>query len=119
MKSKGWIGVDLDRTFAHYTQWRGVKHIGKPIPRMLKRVKKWLKEGKEVRIFTARVDRRFDDWHQAERTIQEWTIGVCGKMLLVTNVKDKDCEEIWDDKAVGVEENTGKIRRRGRAKTQR
>ena len=39
---KGWIGVDLDGTLAHYDKWRGVEHIGKPVPVMLERVKKWL-----------------------------------------------------------------------------
>ena len=27
---KGWIGVDLDGTLAHYDKWRGVEHVGDP-----------------------------------------------------------------------------------------
>lgn len=35
----GWIGVDLDGTLAFYDSWRGIDHIGAPIPLMLQRVK--------------------------------------------------------------------------------
>src|SRR5207344_2652938 len=55
--SEGWIGVDLDGTLAYYDQWRGPEHIGEPVPAMLERVQRWLAEGKDVRIFTARVER--------------------------------------------------------------
>ena len=58
MKRKGWIGVDLDGTLAVYYDW---EIIGDPIPLMVERVQQWLKEGKHVKIFTARVshgDRR-------------------------------------------------------------
>ena len=50
MSNKGWIGVDLDGTLAYYDQWRGEHHVGEPILPMLDRVKKWLSEGREVRI---------------------------------------------------------------------
>lgn len=53
--SSGWIGVDLDGTIAEYHGWVSPTHIGAPIPKMVERVKVWLSEGKEVRIFTARV----------------------------------------------------------------
>ena len=53
--SEGWIGIDLDGTLAEYDGWKGVEHIGKPIPSMVERVKAWIIEGKDVRIFTARV----------------------------------------------------------------
>ena len=55
--TSGWIGVDLDGTLAYYDEWRGALHIGEPIPAMLERVRRWLDEGKDVRIFTARVNR--------------------------------------------------------------
>jgi len=31
--SKGWVGVDLDGTLAHYDGWKGADHIGEPGPR--------------------------------------------------------------------------------------
>ena len=46
----GWIGVDLDGTLAEYHEWVGIHHIGKPIPLMLERVKKWLAQGKDAKI---------------------------------------------------------------------
>jgi hypothetical protein len=55
MSTQGWIGVDLDGTMAYYDGWKGADHIGEPIPAMVERVKRWLAEGREVRIFTARV----------------------------------------------------------------
>lgn len=48
--------MDLDGTLAEYHGWNG--GIGKPIPGMVRRVKAWLAEGLEVRIFTARVSPR-------------------------------------------------------------
>lgn len=50
----GWIGVDLDATLAEYHGW-GDGSIGQPVELMLRRVTGWLAEGREVRIFTARV----------------------------------------------------------------
>jgi len=38
-ESDQWIGVDLDGTLAKYGEWRGVEHIGEPIPPMVDRVK--------------------------------------------------------------------------------
>lgn len=37
--SGGWIGVDLDGTLAHYDRWRGIDHVGDPVPAMMNRVK--------------------------------------------------------------------------------
>lgn len=106
-----WIGVDLDGTLAHYDHWRGVEHIGEPIPEMVERVKAWLANGQEVRIFTARV------WTEsglltdspAVVPIQDWCYKHLGQILLVTCEKDRDMSELWDDRAICVERNTGRI----------
>lgn len=103
---RGWIGVDLDGTLAHYDTWRGATHVGKPIPAMVERVKQWLEEGKDVRIFTARVS---DGLLSTEYAIKEWCHKVFGQMLPVTNSKDYEMIELWDDRAVGVVMNTGEI----------
>jgi len=55
MSSGGWIGIDLDATLAHYEGWKGVDHIGDPVPAMLERVKRWIEEGQRVKIMTARI----------------------------------------------------------------
>jgi hypothetical protein len=50
-----WIGVDFDGTLAEYIDWCGWNTFGKPIPLMVERVKRWIAEGREVRIVTARI----------------------------------------------------------------
>ncbi len=96
------LGVDLDGTLAYYDDWKGIEHIGEPIPKMLARVKQWLKEGKTVRIITARAEEP-----KAIKYIEEWLEkhGIGG--LEITNKKSKDVIELWDDRAVQVEPNTG------------
>jgi superfamily II DNA or RNA helicase len=100
-----WIGVDLDGTLAKYRGWKGVTHIGAPIPSMVSRVKRWLREGKVVKVFTARVA---EDDGTARRAIENWCETHIGKVLPVTCVKDKNCVRIWDDRAVGVKSNRGR-----------
>lgn len=108
----GWIGVDLDGTLAEYHGWQGPQHIGKPIAPMVDRVRRWLAEGKEVRIFTARVSHdgtytRVLEAMSAHLAIMEWCIKVFTHPLPVTNVKDYAMHELWDDRAVQVRQNTG------------
>lgn len=117
MSKQGWIGVDLDGTLAHYDEWRGIGHIGLPVPAMVERVKRWLAEGRDVRIFTARVSGRDDAECQAAfDAIDRWCLGLFGYPLPVTCVKDFEMIELWDDRAVAVEPNTGRalnVSRRG------
>jgi hypothetical protein len=122
--SRRWIGVDLDGTLAEYHRWMGIEHIGDPVPAMLERVKGWLAEGVEVRIFTARVCRPADRG-AAIRRIGDWCEMHGLPRLQVTNTKDYGMIELWDDRAVRVEMNVGRRadehvtarqrRRRGRA----
>jgi hypothetical protein len=109
--SGGWIGVDLDGTLARYDGWKGIEHIGEPIPAMLDRVKNWLAHGREVRIFTARVGPRPDpeEAANARRFITAWCIKHIGRPLVVTATKDMGMVELWDDRCVSVEANTGRI----------
>lgn len=99
---KGWIGVDLDGTLAHYDGWRGPEHIGNPVPVMLARVKEWLAKGVTVKIFTARCC-----IPEQVPPIREWLErhGLGG--LEITNVKDFGMVELWDDRCVRVIMNTG------------
>jgi hypothetical protein len=106
---KGWIGVDLDGTLAMYDHWRGIEHIGEPVPAMLDRVKKWLADGKEVRIFTARACRTGDEGAAVVAAIDAWCLRHLGRTLPVTCTKDFGMIEFWDDRCVSVETNTGRI----------
>lgn len=111
MSTGGWIGVDLDGTLAEYHGWRGVEEIGPPILAMVARVKQWLAEGREVRIFTARVycpdGADMDEQIRAAGYIQRWCEQHLGRVLTVTCVKDFSVIELWDDRAVQVITNTG------------
>lgn len=109
-KDFGWIGVDLDGTLAHYDRWRGEGHIGEPILPMLYRVQDWLAEGKQVKIFTARVGPHGRAKRSREEIVQEiqgWCQIQTGHLLEVTHEKDFAMIELWDDRAVQVIPNTG------------
>ena len=103
----GWIGVDLDGTLAEYDTWKGASHIGKPIPRMVERIKMWLEKGVEVKIFTARVSCNNPVKYESESAIIEWCKKHIGQALPVTAEKDYGMIELWDDRCVQVLPNTG------------
>lgn len=109
----GWIGVDLDGTLAYYDHWRGVEHIGEPIPAMVERVKAWIAKGIEVRIMTARVFQELISGELIaginERTVMDWCEKHIGQRLTVTCCKDYSMVELWDDRAVQVTMNTGEM----------
>lgn len=101
----GWIGVDLDGTLAVYDGWKGELHIGEPVPKMVRRVKRWLAEGRVVKIFTARAHNMTRD---ARVVIEAWCEQHLGAILPITCVKDHNMVELWDDRCVQVVKNTGK-----------
>lgn len=110
----GWIGVDLDGTLAQYDGWRGAAFIGAPVPAMVERIQRWLANDIEVRIVTARVsaspiDRaRQEEVVVARAAIIAWCQEHIGVTLPVTCQKDMSMIELWDDRVVLVEANTGK-----------
>jgi hypothetical protein len=106
-----YIAVDLDGTLAKYDTWIDPLHVGEPIPLMVQRVKGWLSQGIEVRIFTARVGTQKDNRIIPDviRVIEDWCEKHIGQKLPVTNLKDFGMIELWDDRAVGVDKNTGRV----------
>jgi hypothetical protein len=102
------IAVDLDGTLAEYHGFKGHEHIGEPIEPMLERVKGWLSEGKRVIIHTARAHDP-----KAIPPIRKWLKQHLGQELPVTDRKDPRAKEFWDDRAVTVQKNTGKILTKG------
>lgn len=115
-EQKGWIGVDLDGTLAFYDGWKDGT-IGAPIGPMVDRVRHWLRQDIEVRIFTARVGHIGDcgpRCAECERIIREaraigaWCEEHIGQPLIVTNAKDFAMVQLWDDRCTQVEPNTGR-----------
>jgi hypothetical protein len=132
----GWIGVDMDGTLAYYDKWTGWNEFGSPIPAMASRVIRWLHEGRDVRILTARIGLpmgitprwgvpassarysrvkrhhckltgdKFSDRDMAD-AIGEWTLRNVGKTLWAQCYKDFMMVEYWDDRCVQVVPNTG------------
>ena len=100
--SPGAIYVDLDGTLAHHEKWVAPEVIGEPIPAMMERVKKWVAEGKIVKIFTARYMEHHD-------FVRAWLKSHGLGQLEVTSIKGIDAYEFWDDRAVPVEMNTGRV----------
>lgn len=112
MTAAGWIGVDFDGTLAEYDDWKGPDQVGPPIPAMIERVKRWLADGRDVRIFTARIahdgtERRMMEADIGHEVVAEWCLKHIGVRLPITNVKDQAMIELWDDRVVQVIKNTG------------
>lgn len=106
-----WIGFDLDGTLAKYDGWKGIDHIGKPVESMvlLARLFHWL--GKKIKILTARVAPRKgeNDSDKARKRVEEWCQENLGFVPEVTYIKDASMVALVDDRAVAVEQNTGRI----------
>lgn len=104
-EEEGWIGVDFDGTLAKHTSYKGPTKLGEPVPKMVARVRRWVGHGKRVKIFTARAD---DE--KSVNAIKKWLKDNELPDLEITNLKDKEMIEFWDDKAVAVKRNTGEVK---------
>lgn len=100
----GWTAVDFDGTLAKYPTPGGLDELGDPIMPMVTLVLDLLNAGNEVRIFTARAGTP-----ELIPAVEAWCLKHLGRLLPVTNVKDFGMLELYDDRAVQVETNTGRI----------
>lgn len=103
----GWIGVDLDGTLAEYDEWSGPEHIGDPVEKMAERVRAWMAAGRRVKIMTARASREENIIPIQNWLLQHGFVWEGGVPLEITNVKDFQMIQLWDDRAVQVIPNTG------------
>lgn len=101
-KEGKWIGVDLDGTLAKHDGKLG--EIGSAIPSMVERVEKWIDDGHEVRIFTARAESALE-----RIKVKKWLSDNDLPDLAITNKKDWKMLELYDDRAIRVEHNKGTI----------
>lgn len=95
-----WIGVDLDGTLAVWTEYN--QDIGEAVPTMLNRVRAWRAAGITVKLFTARAAHP-----ELIQGVRDWLFLHDLQDMEITNAKDSDMVEMWDDRAVAVVRNTG------------
>lgn len=116
MAKYGWIGVDWDRTLVEYhTNPQGYNALehGEFLWPMVNRIKGWIANGQEVRIFSARAS-GFEDSEEGREKKAAVIASMQDKLesaglprLEVTCEKDYRCIQIWDDIAVSMHPNTG------------
>lgn len=100
------VAVDLDGTLARWNPDDDYdpSKIGSPVKPMVERVKKMIEDGHEVVIHTARVGSDGSFPH-----IKAWLRENGLGDLRITNKKEPEMSHFYDDRAVAVERNTGKI----------
>jgi hypothetical protein len=103
------IGVDLDGTLAIQEDPYNPKTIGPPVARMLLKVRRELKKGNHVWIFTSRVStwmHKPQEIRATTKLIDKWCKRWLGQELIVTAEKHPEME-IWDNRARQVRLNKG------------
>lgn len=110
-KEEEWIGFDLDGTLAKYDGWKGIEHIGEPVDTMVIIAKMLHRIGKKIKVLTARVAPRDDGegGDKAKRYVEAWCKKNLGFVPEITHEKDASMAALFDDRAVAVEQNTGKV----------
>jgi len=103
---QGWIGVDLDGTLSRWPEEEEPNNgfIGRPVVPMILLVKKWVAEGRRVKILTARANYSYQI-----PFIKAWLKKHGLGFLEITAAKDFDMEVLYDDRAIQVERNTGRL----------
>lgn len=103
LEKKKVIAVDLDGTLARHLPGKFDRNkIGKPVPEMVRKIRRALDNGHEVIIFTARAAEPVN-----VRPIKDWLKEHDLPDLKITHEKTPNIDEFWDDKAKGVEKNRG------------
>lgn len=105
-----WWGVDFDGTLSKYDEWEGPGNVGDPIAGTIAIVKKMLRNGHKLKIFTARVaDAAQRD--EAVAAIEAFCQKHIGQKLPVTNEKDPGMVGLIDDKLqmIRVKQNAGTV----------
>lgn len=124
----------MDGTLFTYTHWVGWNKFGRPIQPMIDRVRAWLDADVEVRVVTARIGlpvardvmtgedvysrartgrcrmtrQEFSD-HEMRLAVQDHLERHDLPRLRVQCYKNVDMIEIWDDRAVQVVANDGRM----------
>lgn len=113
------IDVDFDGTLHDRSVPVDSDGLGPPVPEMLERIRMWLGNGMTVHCFTARVSKapvrgetkakRIQYVQKQRRILDGWFKKHLGRTIPLTCEKDAHTYELWDDRGVCVERNTGQI----------
>lgn len=108
----GWFAFDVDGTIAEYHGWVPDGSIGKPITAMIRRIKNYIKKGRDVRLCTARINpsgrQEFPEQFEAQKgIIDSWCLEHIGQTLPICYEKDLHMVFLFDDRAMQVIPNTG------------
>lgn len=107
LEDKKTIAVDLDGTLARKMPGEFDRNkIGKPVPAMMRKVRKALADGHKVVIFTARAAEPVN-----VKPVRAWLKDHDLEDLRITHEKTPEIDEIWDDKAKAVVKNKGTFKR--------
>ena len=98
MINAGWIGFDWDNTLR--------KKDGKPIKAMVEEAKRLLNLGYDVRLFTACA---YDATPLQYENMRDWCKKYLGKHIPIQAHKDHNLFCFFDDKAISIEKDTGRI----------
>jgi hypothetical protein len=104
-----WVGFDLDGTLSRTDNpghFEPPYPLGEPVPEMLQTVKSLLAAGVTVKVFTARACEP-----EMIPIVQAWTEKHGLGRLEVTNRKDYDLVRFYDDRAIQIVPNEGKVAR--------
>lgn len=102
-----WIGIDFDGTLSQDIgeyDAHGFAKPGPPVPLMLERVKRWIAEKRNVKLLSARAADAAN-----VQIVQDWLHEHGLPSLPVTRVKDSKMIALYDDRAITVERNTGRL----------
>lgn len=114
-QKKKWIGFDFDGTIAHTVKGKfKPEHIGEPIPKMIFLLKQYINDGKEVKIFSARVSTNgtIPSIYNALLSrfyMNKWCIKHIGRKIDIVCQKDFLMVKLYDDLAIRVIKDTGEI----------
>ncbi len=110
MVTSGHILVDFDGTLAQYISgYFAQDKDGPPVIPMLERVRKWVKDGVTVKIFTARVCGPKEEADHHRKKVQDWLESHGLPRLEVVNYKTWSTVAIYDDIAFRIIKNTGEV----------
>jgi hypothetical protein len=103
--------VDFDGVCAEYSSWEEQENkVGKPIKPMINQIKKWLKKGIKISIFTARLSHGAVESEKQIALIQKFLKdNGLPETLPITCIKSYWFTKFFDDRAYRVISNTGII----------